>query len=219
MNYLNSIGLSGLIKAFFVFFFYGLLLILYINIFYGLDSDLPDEIVKIMNGPISLYTFSLLTLIGLSWLFFVTTWWFKPLDFNAQRPKRIFWFPLPICEAAITLGIVIGSMFAGMSLMGGLLFYFDLTEVNIHTPFFGLFIMMILFTFPVIYLALAMLDKRDEIKLQLDVAMMIYIVITASLLVIGLPKAELTKIGGGFSILMIAFKFSYDKKNKLISKA
>lgn len=207
-NYLKAIGIEGIIKGSIVFFLYGFFVLLFIHCVYGLEGELPDAVNDTFSGPLSIYTFSILALVGLVWLFLVTTFWPKKLDLEISRPKRIFWFPLPICEAAIAMGVIIGMCLLGVSSMGWILFSLELTNVNIHTMFFVLSVAMFLFTFPVIYFTLLMLDIDNKISTQLNIGVVFYSVIVAVLMFVGLPRKDLILSGVlGASIMIASYAY------------
>jgi len=65
LKYLEVMGSESLIKGFFVFLLYGIATTIYIYFAHGLDGDLPDAVKMTLEGPLSIYTFGWLTVIGL----------------------------------------------------------------------------------------------------------------------------------------------------------
>ena len=159
MEILKSIGISSALKGFLIFFIYGFLTTLVIRCLYGLESDLPDAVIATLEGPISIYTFGWLALFGLISLATVTKFGKKECNFKDNKPKRVFYFALPICEAAIALGIVIGASLLGVAICSHLLFLLCLTNIVLYPVFYEVSVFMFAITYPVAYFTIALIDK------------------------------------------------------------
>jgi hypothetical protein len=205
-KYLRAIGLSSLVKGFVVFFVYGFLLTLYIEFVHGLESDVPDSVSSLLNGPLSLHLFGALALFGLSFFFIVTKFFPKEVDLENHRPKRIYWFALPVCECAIALGIVIVGFLFGSAIAAAGVFFTDFTSVDVYKMLFALSFAMLLYTLPIMYFTLLMLDTEGRIKTYLDVSAGLYFITVVVLLIIGLPASDLFEIGILLSLFMLVLR-------------
>jgi len=206
-KYLRVIGLSSLVKGFGVFFVYGLLLTLYIEIAHGLENDVPESVGSLLDGPLSLHLFGALALFGLVSLFLITRFNTKAIDIEKHRPKRIFWFALPVCECAIALGVVIVAFLFGAATAAATLYFIGSTAVDIYIKLLGLSLAMLIYTLPIMYFTLLMLDTEDKIKKYLDICAGVYFLVVVVLLIIGLPSSDLIDVGISFSLLMLAFRY------------
>ncbi|GAB3466875.1 hypothetical protein GCM10027398_13520 [Azotobacter salinestris] len=180
MEIIKSVGISAAFNGFIIFFVYGLLTTLAIGAFYGLDSELPNEMVATLEGPISIYTFGWLALFGLIALAAVTRFGKIECNFNINRPKRVFYFALPVCEAAIALGVVIGGTLLGVAVCAHLLFACSFTSVAIYPQFYGLSAFMFLITYPVAYFTIALIDTNKTTFFWINATAIIYTVFIAS---------------------------------------
>tara|TARA_R110002167_G_scaffold177344_1_gene377131 strand:+ start:55 stop:702 length:648 start_codon:yes stop_codon:yes gene_type:complete len=205
MNYLKAIGINAAIKGFAIFLAYGFFTTIYIHCRHGLDADLPKSVVATLEGPISIYTFGWLALVGLIGLFISTKVGTKECDFETNKPKCVFFFSLPICEAAIALGVVIGATLWGVAIASHILYLFDSTQVKIFPMFYALGVFMFFITYPVAYFTVALLDSSNKIKKQLDAAGLFYLGLTALVLYIGLPLSDIIIIGIVMSACIIFF--------------
>ncbi|MCL7931538.1 hypothetical protein [Halomonas llamarensis] len=204
MEILRSVGIISALKAFFVFFVYGVSIILFIKIFYGLDADLPDAVIATLEGPISLYTFLWLSIFGLIALFFATKYGSRHCDFYNSRPKRVFWFSLPICEAAIALGVVICGTFLGVAFCSHALFKLSLTDVLFYSQFYGLAAVMLIITFPVVYFTISLVDSGKAIYFWNSGGLFFYFLfVIYSYFYINLPVDHVSIVGMQASVLML----------------
>lgn len=213
MNILKSIGVEAVIKGFVIFLVYGLLTTIYIHFRHGLDAELPGSVFATLEGPISIYTFGWLTLFGLIGLFFSTKWGTKECDFETNRPRWVFYFSLPICEAAIALGVVIGATLLGVAIASHPLYVLGFTQVKIYPMFYTLAAFMFFITYPVAYLTVAMLDSSNTMKNQLNAFGLVYLLLTVIVGYIGLQIAGMFTIGVIMSTFMISF---YIFQNRVI---
>ena len=211
MSFLKAIGIEAAVKGFIIFFVYGFLTTIFIHFYYGLDVGLPESVVATLQGPISIYTFGWLSLVGLVTLVFATKFGTTNIDIENKKPNRNFKFSLPICEAAITLGVVIGATLLGVALASHPIYLLGWTQVKIYPMFYGLAIFMFFTTFPVAYFAIVLLDSKNKIKGALDLSILSYIAITGIVFFIELPLDDVTGIGVGMSLLMTV---SYIFNNK-----
>lgn len=205
MNFLKAIGVLAAIKGFIIFLAYGFLTTIYIHFQHGLDADLPESVVATLEGPISIYTFGWLAFIGLIGLFISTNVGTKECYFETNNPKWVFFFSLPICEAAIALGVVIGATLWGIAIASHPLYLLGLTQVKIYPMFYALGIFMFFITYPVAYFTIALLDSKNKIKKQLNAAGLAYLCLTAIVFYVGLPVSNIVTIGVLMSTLIIAF--------------
>lgn len=205
MSYLKAIGIEAAIKGFVIFLAYGFLTTIYIHFRHGLDADLPESVVATLEGPISIYTFGWLALVGLMGLFFSTEFGTKACNFETNNPKWVFFFSLPICEAAIALGVVIGATLWGVAIASHPLFLLGLTQVKIFPMFYALGVFMFFITYPVAYFTVALLDSENRIKNQLNVAGLVYLCITAIVFYIGSPISDIIVIGVLMSVFIAVF--------------
>lgn len=215
MNFLKAIGIEAAIKGFIIFLAYGFLTTLYIHFRHGLDADLPKSVVATLEGPISIYTFGWLALVGLIGLFISTKFGTKQCNFETKKPGWVFFFSLPICEAAIALGVVIGATLLGVALASQPLYALGLTQVKIYPMFYALGVFMFFITYPVAYFTIALLDSANLINKQLDAAGIVYFVLTAFVFYIGLPLSGIIIIG----ILMSAFIAAFYAIQKWVIKS
>jgi hypothetical protein len=205
-KYLRAIGLSSLVKGFGVFFVYGFLLTIYIEIAHGLENDVSESVSSLLDGPLSFHLFGALALFGLVTFFLVTTLFPKEVDLESNRPKRIYWFALPVCECAIAVGVVIVAFLFGAAIAAAGLFYTGLTSIDVYKMLLALSFAMLLYTLPIMYFTLLMLDTERKIKTYLDISAGIYFLTVVTLLISGLPEPDLFVIGIALSLLMLAFR-------------
>jgi hypothetical protein len=203
MHLLKAISIDAAVKGFVIFMFYGILTTIYINIAYDLDADLPDAVTATLSGPISIYTFSWLALVGLLGLAATTKAGAIECDFEKKRPLGVFYFSLPICEAAIALGIVIGATLLGVALAAHMLYLVDFTKVSIYQDFYALATFMFFITFPVAYFSIIFLDHQKHMERILNTLAVLYLIATIAALSFGLELKEVIQIGVVMSMLMV----------------
>lgn len=205
MEVLRRVGISAAFKGFIIFFVYGFLTTMAIGIFYGLDSELPKAMVATLEGPISIYTFGWLALFGLIALASVTKFGKIECDFKANRPKRVFYFALPVCEAAIALGVVIGGTLLGVAICAHLLFTCSFTNVAIYPQFYGLSAFMFLITYPVAYFAIALTDTNKTTFFWINATAIIYTLFIASTFYFTLPVKDAIVVGAQAVVAILGY--------------
>ncbi len=203
MKILNSIGITAAFKGFVIFLVYGVLTTLYVAIKYGFDTDLPASTLSALEGPLSIITFGWLAFVGSALLMFTTMLGTKPSNLETNRPKRVFWLSLPICEAAIALGVVIGATLFGMALASHILFMIDFSPSEIHILFYSLASAMFVLTYPVAFITIACLDDKGEFLKQLSSTLIFYIFLILSNQNITHPVENIGTAGITMLVLMI----------------
>lgn len=203
MHLLKEIGIHAAAKGFVIFIFYGILTTIYINVAYGLDADLPDAVTATLTGPISIYTFSWLAVVGMLGLAATTKVGVIECDFEKKRPLGVFYFSLPICEAAIALGIVIGATLLGVALAAHMLYLAEFTEISIYQDFYALATFMFFITFPVAYFSIIFLDHQKNMERFLNILAVLYLIATVAALSFGLELKEVIQIGIVMSMLIV----------------
>lgn len=208
MEILKSIGISSAIKGFLIFLVYGFITIAIISIFYGLESDLPVAAIATIEGPISLYTFGWLSFIGLLALSWATSLGKRQCYFELNKPRRVFYFALPICQAAIELGVVIGGSILGIALCLHILFLISLLKDPIYISFYGLFASTLVTVYPVIYFTISLIDEKKTTFFWLNVTALIYIIFICFLFKYNNFLIEkTTTVGVNLSIFIILWFF------------
>jgi len=205
VNFLKAIGIDAALKGFIIFFAYGFITTSYIHFRYGFEQNIPESVVATIEGPLSIYTFCWLALVGIALLFWSTNIGRTVCDFENSKPKCVFYFSLPICEAAIALGVVIGATLLGVAASASTLYFIGLTDVNLHSMFFGLALFMLLITYPVIYFTISLIDSEDIVKNKLNITALIYIFISALVLFQVPSNTSSVEIGVVMSSLIITF--------------
>jgi hypothetical protein len=163
-----------------------------------------------LEGPISIYTFGWLSLFGLLSLVIVTKLGKRECDFNTNRPKSVFWFALPICEAAIALGIVIGGTLLGVALCAHLLFTLSLVDTVLHLKFYRISAFMFLITYPVAYFTLALIDREKTIYFWLNATAIIYTLFVVTLFYFNLSIKDTTALGIiAVAVIMVYAIYAY----------
>ena len=205
MEVLRRVGVVAALKGFVIFFVYGFLTIAAIWGFYGLESDLPDAVVATLEGPISIYTFGWLAFFGLVALAFVTKLGGVECDFNVNRPKMVFYFALPVCEAAIALGVVIGGALLGMAVCSQFLFACSFTDVDMYSQIYGLSALMFVVTYPVVYFTVVFVDAKKTIFFWMNATVIIYIFFIASTFYFTLPVKDAAAFGAQAVVLIVGY--------------
>lgn len=214
MNLLKAIGLSAALKGFIIFISYGFITTIYIHFRHGLDADLPESVIATLEGPLSIYTFGWLALVGIISLFITTGFGAKECDFVSKKPKLVFYFSLPICEAAMALGVVIGATLLGIAIASNFLYFIGSTQIEIYPVYYALSVFAFFVTFPVAYFSLSLLDAGKKIKNKLDFAGFSFFIISIAFLYVNLPIANFAFIGIGVSVLILLFKVAQGFKAK-----
>lgn len=205
MELLRNLGIIAVFKSLIIFFLYGFLTALVIAVFYGLDSELPDAMLSTLDGPISVYTFGWLALFGLAALAVVTKLGSVECDLVIQRPKRVFCFALPVCEAAISLGVITGGTLLGIAVCTHLLFACSFTDVTIYPQAYGLSACIFLLTYPVAYFTIALIDTKKIIFLWVTVTAIIYVLFVVSTFYFTLPVENATLGGAQAAVLILGY--------------
>lgn len=209
------IGVKSLVKTLMVFTAYGFFTVLYIYIRYGFDKDLPTAVDGTFQGPMSFYTFGWLGLAGVISIIFSTKFGSVRCDIEKKLPRSFFYIALPICEAAISVGLVIGVTLLGGAFCSHMLSIIGMENSNIHPAFYSLSIFMFLVTFPIYYIAIVLLDYDNKKIIYQRVLGGGYLLVVVFLLYTGLPVIEVVQIGAFiafFTMLICVFKVL---KNKL----
>lgn len=213
MEVLKSVGINTALKGLIIFLGYGFLTTIFIAFFYGLDSDLPDAVIATLEGPISIYTFGWLSLFGLLSLVIATKFGKRVCNFNTNRPKIVFWFALPICEAAIAIGVVIGGTLLGVALCAHLLFSLSWVDIELHPKLYGISAFMFLITYPVAYFTLALIDTEKTIYFWLNATAILYTLFVVVLFCFTLPIKDATTVGVLAVIAIIGYAiYAYQKQ-------
>ncbi|MBY7662516.1 hypothetical protein JFJ08_17655 [Vibrio atlanticus] len=205
MDFLKQIGISSIVKGFVIFSCYGFFTVIYIHIAHGLDASLPNGVMSTLEGPISLYTFGWLALVGLALLMIMTKLGFSDIDMENKRPKRVFYIAVPICESAIALGVVIGATFLGIALGAHFLYRASFTSITLYPVFYTFAWAMFIFTYPVCMFVLYILDTKNKVRRYLNIASTLYIISNFSFLYVGLPLTSVVETGVIFSFLILAY--------------
>lgn len=205
MEVLRIVGIIAAVKGFIIFLVYGFLTTGVIGIFYSLDSELPDAIKATLEGPLSIYTFGWLALFGLIALAAVTKLGKVECNFETRKPWRVFYFALPVCEAAIALGVVIGGTLLGVAMCSHLLFTWSYTNVVIYPQFYGLSAFMFLVTYPVAYFTIALIDTKKTTFFWINVTAIIYALFVALTLYFKLPVENSTVVGVEIVLLIFFY--------------
>lgn len=203
MEVLKSVGIIAAFKGFLIFLLYGFFTTAVIAGVYGLESDLPKSVMATLEGPISIYTFGWLSIVGLILLAIVTKCGKKECDFNINRPKRIFWVALPICESAIALGIVIGGTLLGVAICSHILMAASLTSTKLYPQFYALAAFMFLITYPVAYFTIALIDTKKTVFFWLNFSAVVYAAFIAATFYFTLP-VKYASIAGLQAVIIIA---------------
>jgi hypothetical protein len=203
MEVLRCIGITTALKGFLIFVLYGIFTTLAIAGLYGLESDLPRSVMKTLEGPLSIYTFGWLSLVGLISLAIATKLGKKECDFNINRPKRVFWVALPLCEAAISLGVVIGGTLLGIAICSHMLTTVSLTSTKQYTQFYALSAFMLLITYPVAYFTIALIDTKKTVFVWLNLSAVVYAAFIAATFYYTLPIKGASVVGLQ-AVIMIA---------------
>lgn len=212
---LKSIGIRTAMENLIIYLFYGFFATTFIAVFYGLESDLPDVVVATLEGPISIYTFGWLSLFGLLSLAAVTKLGSQPCSFDTRTPKSVFFFALPICEAAITLGIVIGGTLLGIAICSHLFFKLSVVDISIYPQFYALSAIIFLITYPVIYFTIAFIDTKRSIYFWLNGTATLYLFFVVALFYYTLPIKNAEAVGALAIILIIVYAtYAYPKLAK-----
>jgi len=210
MEVLRSIGIITALKGFLIFLLYGFFTTAAIAGLYGLESDLPESVIATLEGPLSIYTFGWLSIVGLISLAIATKLGKKECDFNISRPKRVFWVALPVCEAAIALGVVIGGTLLGVAICSHILTEASLTSTKLYPQFYALSAFILLVTYPVAYFTIALIDTKKTVFLWLNLSAVVYAAFIAATFYFTLPVKD-ASIAGLQAVIMIAgyAAFSY----------
>ncbi|MBB5186640.1 Flp pilus assembly pilin Flp [Zhongshania antarctica] len=219
MDVLKSVGIVAAFKGFLIFLLYGFITTAVIAGAYGLESDLPKSVVATLEGPISIYTFGWLSIVGLVLLAIVTKLGKKDCDFIINRPKRIFWVALPICEAAIALGIVIGGTLLGVAISSHILIAATLTSTKIYPQFYALAAFMFLITYPVGYFTIALIDTKKTVFFWLNVSALVYAAFIVATLYFTLPVKDASLAGLQAVILIAGYAFLSHSRPVITSQA
>jgi hypothetical protein len=202
MNFFQLVSVTAF-KAFYIFFAYGLLITAYIGLRYDFDTTLPDKTKLLLEGPVSIQLFSHFMFAGIVLIFLTATTFKKEINFETQRPKRIFWIALPVCEIAFGLGIVISGMLLGVSISAYLLFLFGITNVIIHPDLFSAFVFILLLTFPIAYIVVALLNPSRLATRWLNKATILYGALSFIIFITGLSIPDFEFIGLIMSVFML----------------
>ena len=105
-----TLGWQSIVDSTAVFFVYGFFLTIFGHFFGGLEKELPSAFILLLEGPLSLYTFSVIAFFAAFVLFITEKGWLG-------RFNRTFsFFAKSSCRASSSLGIAIPSSLAGISL-------------------------------------------------------------------------------------------------------
>lgn len=206
-SYLKAIGIDTIVKITWIFLLYGFLTTLYIHFTYGLNSELPIEVSATLENPISMYTFGWLGFLGLTFHLFATNFGKLECNLETRRPRRVFWFSLPLCEAAISLGVVICATLLGIAFAVDLVSAPGSETDKTATLFYMLFMVSIFFNYPIAYFTMLFMDSQNIIKTQLNIMGSVYIISMSYVLYIGLPFKQIIEIAAIFSVLMVIYYF------------
>lgn len=207
MEVLKSIGIIAAFKGFVIFLLYGFITTLVIASVYGLESDLPDSVGATIGGPISILTFGWLSGVSLTILAVVTKLGKMDCDFNSNKPRRIFWIALPICEAAIALGFVIGGTLLGIAICTNILMAASLTSMKLYPQFYSSAAFMFLITYPVAYFTIALIDTKKTVFFWLNFSVAFYALFVSSTFYFTLSVKYSSVVGLQALILIVGYAF------------
>ncbi|MDX7873328.1 hypothetical protein ACEUB3_18120 [Aeromonas caviae] len=213
------IGFESLVKTLMVFTMYGFFTVLYIYIRYGFDKDLPTAVDGTFQGPMSFYTFGWLGLAGVLSIIFSTKFGSVRCDIEKKRPRMFFYFALPICEAAISVGLVIGVTLLGGALCSNMLSIIGMENSDIHPAFYSFSIFMFLVTFPIYYIAIVLLDFDNKKVIYQRALGGGYLLVIIFLLYTGLPVIEVVQIGAFIAFFTMLICLCKVLRNKLGSSS
>lgn len=207
MELLNIVGIFRYLKSFIVFFFYGLIATLFIGLFYDLNAELPDVLIATLSGPISITMFGWLSLFGVASLALATNWGREECSSTPVRRIAVNWIALPVCETAITLGIVMSATLLGVACCSHSLYVLSLTDTVIHPQFYGLSVFMLLITYPVIYFTIALLDNKKFLYIALNASAFLYLILIITTFYFPLPVTGASIAGTQAFLLMAGYAF------------
>ncbi|MDD3576325.1 MAG: hypothetical protein PHT38_05500 [Halothiobacillus sp.] len=138
-----------------------------------------------LDGPLSLYTFGWLTLVGLILLLSTSNFGRTRCDIEKKRPIRVFYFALPVCEAAIALGVVIGATLLGIAIASDMIASPGAELDKVSALFFGLSTYSFMLTYPVVYFSLSVIDSDRRIEKPLNISVAVYSLFVLYLFVAG----------------------------------
>nr|WP_320116641.1 hypothetical protein [uncultured Desulfuromonas sp.] len=179
-NPMDLIGIRSVRESFFVFSLFGAGITLFSGIAFDLTEDLPEQISKIIQEPLSINTFALFSVIGLAVVTLVAS---IKGESAIKHPFVTDWV-LAVSRAGLTAGSIVTGMLFGI---GAALWLVTLGAKNSELAnhailFLGLSIFFLLFMTPLILLHLYILFPWKEKVLFLDVASIIYsVVVTIAL--------------------------------------
>lgn len=216
-QYLRAIGIKSIIKSIWIFFFYGIFSTIIIDLIHGLEFEFTPGIKATIEGPLSLYTFGWLAISGIIFLSIFSKLGRKKCNFDKKAPKSIFYFCLPICEAAIILGFAIGSALLGIAIGADIVSAHN-TDIDKAA---NLFYVGSLFTFtltiPIAYFTIFLIDSEDRFKKKLNFIGIGYLVYVVLIISFGLPFKDTIEIGLLSSVLMVIFnvlKYAINKSQQ-----
>ncbi|HRD68499.1 MAG: hypothetical protein IPL51_15635 [Candidatus Competibacteraceae bacterium] len=109
-NPIELIGLRNIMESFFIFLFYGAIIIL-IGPFFGVDltKDLPDQYSNLIQEPVSISMFALLSGIPLLLIFLIGILKGEKTIHHPLILKYVLPFPRTgLCAGAIIVGMLLG---------------------------------------------------------------------------------------------------------------
>jgi hypothetical protein len=214
---LLAIGLVGFVKNFLIFTFYGFFITLYIDIFHGLKKELPESLEGALSGPISIYTFITTLVFSIIALLICSKVGKIECDFNNKRPKRIFYFSIPLCEASISVGVVICAALLGIAIALHLASLWDEQAKGLYASLYACSLFIALFIYPVILVIVSILDQKNKAIKQSLTFSVLYIAIIFLYAYYNMPLHNMVISAAGIFLLvigLIAFRFLQKKYNK-----
>ncbi|MFC5739941.1 hypothetical protein [Dyella tabacisoli] len=194
----RAVGTTAALEATAVFFGYSLLLSL-LTSWYGVDfcSKLPNDLYGLINAPLSLSLFGLLTLVGLLNLALFTGLGTRDLLGSATPVSKFArYLSLPICRAAFSVGMTVVGALAGIGIGLHLVgdSYCHLNDIGRRFTLlaFVTFSMVI----PAWLLALLLLDVANRAHYWLGLLVILYLIsLIAFVANTGIDHAEAAQRG------------------------
>lgn len=112
----NLIGLKANAEGFAVFSAFGFILLTLGALFLDYHSNLPDLFRKVIEEPISLFTFTFLYPCGLLLVLIPTHFGSKTIQLDPKPPAFLRFIAFPISRAGGSAGSVASGMLVGMAL-------------------------------------------------------------------------------------------------------
>lgn len=173
---LLALGLEGMIKNLLIFVIYGFFTALFITVMYGMKKDLPDSIEGVLTGPISYYTLIVILIASTCLLLITSRNGNIKCDFEKKRPKRMFYFSIPLCEASISIGVVMCGALLGIAIALNVASIWDDAAKEYYASVYALSLFSALSLYPFILLFVSILDQENKTLKQSATFNLIYVI-------------------------------------------